>query len=539
MIKWWGKALRGGTLYDLSRYWESGDSILGAIKSGRGFNVVAVATVIASAIVLDGPLLQQASTIVSKPIVTTVNVTAPIAQEMPYGYTGGWFGDVPLSTSQRFIMNTTFAQIVNSYITRDKTPLTNAETGFEGCSGECYGTIKAAGLATNCSSVEVPWDNNSTSPNFFNSSTVFSSGFTWIPGNPYVNGSEAPSIQFDLSYVKGRAVKNIMVDGPGQSGEEDLCNGTMVMRNCSMQSATLEYPISLINGTISLLGNSSSYQVDRIQPYGIMPRDPLTAETWEDFKPMSWSTLGGIVNAAQNMFVSDAQEDLYFLRLNGSMATQYADYGPEGRDYITTQQGCAMNWRDPTDDIMNTLNEIMFRTSLVAKNYPKYILLNESTDPSKIEVSYYEAWPVTPPSGDKGIPVPQVIAMEQHSNINVFQSHYSYLAGALAVMVLGVLFVIPTFNGFWHFGRSVSLNPLEIAKAFNPDILEEIGSNASSKHLDKVAGGKEIKYGEVVGEGLSPIEYGREQETLRLRGRKLGLADPSRVRAPEFRALYD
>lgn len=218
MTKWWGKALRGGTLYDLSRYWESGDSILGAIKSGRGFNVVAVATVIASAIVIDGPLLQQASTIVSKPIVTTVNVTAPIAQEMPYGYTGGWFGETFTSTSQKFIMNTTFAQIVNSYITRDKTPLTVAQTGFTGCIGECFGTVKAAGLATTCSLEEVPWDNNSSSPNFFNSSTVFSSGFTWMPANHFVDGAEAPYIQFNLSYVKGRAIKYIMNAGPGQSG---------------------------------------------------------------------------------------------------------------------------------------------------------------------------------------------------------------------------------------------------------------------------------------------------------------------------------
>jgi hypothetical protein len=255
-----------------------------------------------------------------------------------------------------------------------------------------------------------------------------------MPGNYSGDGAEAPYIHFNLSYVKGREVKYIMIQGPGMSLQQDFCNGTMVTRNYSMRSATLDYPISLINGTISLLNNSLTYPVDRIQPYGIMPL-PLEPGTWEDFKPMSWSILGGIVNAAQNMFVSDAQEDTYFLTLNGSMASQYADYGPEGRDYITTQQGCAMNWRDPTDDIMNTLNEIMFRTSLVAKNYPKYTLLNESTDPSKTWVSYYEAWPITPPNGDKGIPVPQIIAMQQRSNVNVFQSHYSFLPGVLAGLI--------------------------------------------------------------------------------------------------------
>ena len=143
--------------------------------------------------------------------------------------------------------------------------------------------------------------------------------------------------------------------------------------------------------------------------------------------------------------------------------------------------------------------------------------------------------------GDTGIPVPQFIPMEQHSNINVFQSHYSYLAGALAVMVLGVLVVIPTFNGFWQLGRDVSLNPLEIAKAFNPEILEGTGSNASSKHLDKTVGRKKVKYGEVVDEGLGVSGYGGEQserEALTFRGRRLELADPSRVKEPDFQAVY-
>ena len=90
------------------------------------------------------------------------------------------------------------------------------------------------------------------------------------------------------------------------------------------------------------------------------------------------------MNAAQNMFVSSAKQGGsggVDLTLDGNLGSQYADYGPDGRDYITTQDPCAMNWRDPTSDIMNALNEIMFRTALVAKDYPKYTLLNYSSDP--------------------------------------------------------------------------------------------------------------------------------------------------------------
>jgi hypothetical protein len=69
------------------------------------------------------------------------------------------------------------------------------------------------------------------------------------------------------------------------------------------------------------------------------------------------------------------------------------------------------------------------------------------------------------------MPEPQVLGMQQTSNITVFKSNYAYLAAALAVMMTGFLVVIPTLHGYWEMGRQTSLNPLEIAKAFNADLL--------------------------------------------------------------------
>lgn len=132
IIAWWRKALRGGTLYGLSRYWESGDSLLKAATSGRGFNLVVLANVVASTIVLNSSLLQRASTVTTVPLTRTANVTSPIAQELPYGYTGfrTFFGVSP----PQLVMNKTFGQVFNSYITRD--PIT---APFTGCGGKCSG----------------------------------------------------------------------------------------------------------------------------------------------------------------------------------------------------------------------------------------------------------------------------------------------------------------------------------------------------------------------------------------------------------------
>lgn len=178
-------------------------------------------------------------------------------------------------------------------------------------------------------------------------------------------------------------------------------------------------------------------------------------------------------------------------------------------------------------------------------NISKYSVLNYSI--TDTWTSFYEAysvtWPVYP--NDTGIPVPQIITMQQTSTINVFQSHYSYLAAALVLMILGILVVIPTFHGFWELGRAVSLNPLEIAKAFNAEMLRGDGSNASARHLAKDFGDKEVKYGEVMNDGSNPpgIAWasgnGGDGLGLSFRKWRLELADPSCVREPRFQAMYN
>jgi hypothetical protein len=57
--------------------------------------------------------------------------------------------------------------------------------------------------------------------------------------------------------------------------------------------------------------------------------------------------------------------------------------------------------------------------------------------------------------------------MHETSNINVFHSEYRYLVGSSLLSAMFVLLVAPIFWGWWELGRSVTLNPIEIAKAFD------------------------------------------------------------------------
>ena len=251
--------------------------------------------------------------------------------------------------------------------------------------------------------------------------------------------------------------------------------------------------------------------------------------------------------AAQNMFGSQAIQNQNDIRINGSLASQYIDYGSGPANFFIEQDVCAINWADPTFDIINALNEVMFRIALVTTNMSTYAMIaanynRANNDELGFEdtgyTNYYEDAPQFDPSNGTASPKPQVLVMQPTSNITVFKSNNSYLATALTVMILGVLVVIPTFHGFWNLGREISLNPLEIAKAFNAEILCDQGSNASASILDKHAKSKEIKYGEVVDDGLRGLRLRAAESVPRFRGRRLEIADASRVKNSSYQALY-
>lgn len=168
---------------------------------------------------------------------------------------------------------------------------------------------------------------------------------------------------------------------------DPTCNGTQVAKQCTMFSATLLYPITLENGTVTIIAESAT-SVDHIQPVG------LPSEYFEGHDPdtNTFSTLGGVAFVAQNLFNPQATQFLNLIQLNGSLASQYMDdYGTGNFGCFATQDACAMNWRDPTDGILNALNEIMFRAALAASDVSKFAFMNLNYEDT---TSFYETWPV-------------------------------------------------------------------------------------------------------------------------------------------------
>jgi hypothetical protein len=145
-----------------------------------------------------------------------------------------------------------------------------------------------------------------------------------------------------------------------------------VTKQCTMYSAPLLYPVALENNIITLR-TSAPLSVEHIQHVGT----PSDYFAYYNSTGSLLGTLAGVtVAAAQNMFYSEAGQDAELIATNGLLATQYVDFGTGNFSYFATQDLCTMNWRDPTVNVVNALNEVMFRTAVTASNISRYAFMN-------------------------------------------------------------------------------------------------------------------------------------------------------------------
>jgi hypothetical protein len=270
----------------------------------------------------------------------------------------------------------------------------------------------------------------------------------------------------------------------GLTKVNDNCIGTLVINTCKMQAATVNYPVTINqinvttnnNLTVELLGDPYASPGDlSTAPYA-SPAGPLGALKWF-----------GDAYFLSNATVSyNKSSDSYSSLSYGTAAVQY--YDTNSADYVQNSR-CAFQWTDPTEDIIQAFDEVLFRASFYAG-----LDLDGET---------------------------QTFTVIQTADTLMYQSHYLYLILGSAVLLVALISVSITLYGWWELGRHVSLSPLEIAKAFGAQILAP-EAFMDTNTLVAQAGRKRVRYGEV---GVLDGD-GVERRTLRLQ--ELGLGqDPA------------
>jgi hypothetical protein len=92
--------------------------------------------------------------------------------------------------------------------------------------------------------------------------------------------------------------------------------------------------------------------------------------------------------------------------------------------------------------------------------------------------------------------------------ISVYKVGWKWWWESVAVTVTIVLFILPTFYGFWMFTRKTTLSPFETARAFNAPILNDTSPDIDTSALLKAVGKRNVHadHGPVVEADTTEVE---------------------------------
>ncbi|MDI1490039.1 MAG: hypothetical protein OHK93_001238 [Ramalina farinacea] len=445
-IAWWRRATqRNTTITDLHRWWSYGDSLWAALRSGKHVNPIAIASLLVAIGPINGPLLQRASYQGTAQTSKSTALDLRVAQQLPGSYTGLITGR---SHTPSFLTGN-FSSIVLAE--NNQVPISVPSTS---CLGKCSTTVPGAGFSLNCTSGETPYDiSNNTD---YSEHTVFETTFSW-------NGFTSDPGQINL----GLAFR----DTP-------TCKGTLKIRNCTMFSSNVEYAVELD-------GRSSHLQ--------LAPGTNMTDDIVHSRINFTEAGYGGTKYGGLAKYLKDAYNSDVSVSWNGAVGLAFQSQGTTANRYANTSDASNFDCKqpiftDPTDDLIQAVRSLMFRTANYATN------ASETSDNQ------------------------HVISQDTGSH-PVYKTNYTYLWLACLVTALGWLATMPIFVKWWHVGRHVTMSPIEIARAFQAPMLQSSDPNARVRDLLKEVGLRSVRYGAVAKSGPPGSE-------------DLGMHDPDDVLVP-------
>lgn len=452
-VSWWREALKGAQLSRLQFNLSVQHGFSALLQPSRSFNRFLLAALVAIIVsIADGPILQRASTTGLLTLATTdTNVTVFVSPEPLPGNFSAWSG----FSDQISLLTPVFGNVSKAYASHDDIMLP-----YSGCrgNGTCKATMTGPGFDTICNESSVAYDYKDLS--------------SAIPTNNNITAFQI-DFQFGDSDFTPTIPRYSMVNFTVRYKPDDACIGNFVTRWCSMRLATVEYPITISNGTAVLRPWQSSRNetIELIQPYTV------TIDGLPDVVPPLWvpgqafrglqSMLGGIVYVSRSLYESYAN-----LRLPSKESFLVNVTGQAASNYLTSdisQYGdCTMTWGDPTVDIVNTARELMFRSAIANS------LANASYSTS------------------------QDIPATSTRVITAYRTRFEYFGISVALMVLEGVVILFLLRGWRKLGRDASLDAFEISHALGAPLLQEANSNATVDDILEASGRKHIRYGEII-----------------------------------------
>ncbi|OCL05145.1 hypothetical protein AOQ84DRAFT_391062 [Glonium stellatum] len=514
-IRFWRQAMHGTTLRALHDTYESG-FFYGALSRmlQLRLNVVAIACLLVALSAARGPLFQRSSTVDDHGLYNnTGSVNISIASYPLVGY----FEKFPSNPQT----GGSFTPEISSVIKNFSADLPFTYTSM-GCGDYCMASVKGFGFKTNCSTSEQSFDllslpeDCSSCPDkacrthcVYLAQSQYNANFFSVGYNTNVAYTSSPQNQALTLTSVFKADSN--------------CKGNVQIHSCSLYQGVVEYPVILTNGTIQRQDkgqNTSQYWNNSIPideafmarywptifsvlfpPISInvsANEDMLTLGYTKCITPSigNWATAQNS-NASSCSTNSTANQQLAFNDLSTIYATPLVD---ENGFEIGTM--CNLTWKDPMQDMIDTMQSLAFHISVAMATANDSAFL-PTLNSSAVEV-YRQSWT-------------QTVPFQGYNLLILYKTNSVYVGIAVLVSMVGVFAVLPLYDGWWELGRTASLSPLELARAFSAPLLEGMDGNAGAEYVVVERGALGVRYG--------AVERYAEEKRLRIE-------EAGRVRAP-------
>lgn len=439
-VSWWYRASREkATVEELHNVWATGSSIGAALTTWKAFNYIALATVFVGTLPINGILLQNAvtSAVIEQEVNRTTNFS--IASSLPAGFSAD------LNVDGSIGLYNSLWQTAIPTIVGNKDAYYKTYDFMNSCKGVCTATVEGVGFHQEnnvCPSYTIPYNlPTDSSSNTTAESTIFSIDIIWNSSAPYTIGMN--------SLIKS---------------SRD-CTGAYIVTNCTLQMAKVKYPVQVrFNDTGEGMFTWSfgeqwptpSHFVSVYYPAEVVEVYPVVPET-------NNTIFGGIASALQSYYGSSvimrATANGTALRYSGLFAQQLpTDYYPgqldetgnplPEPDRCNTSFTSFFGYSKINDFMLATIRDTLFYSSIYQASLSQTSIQTLTQSPDVIST-------------------------------NEYQILWRYWFGSLAVTLAIILFILPTFYGFWTLARKTTLSPLETARAFHAPVLRE-----APRHLD-------------------------------------------------------
>jgi hypothetical protein len=471
-ISWWRSAVVGTSLHQLHVSHQQSNNLQGLFGKRPKLNSVAVASVATLLLMAEGPLLQRALHVVTRTRQVDIELTVPISSSpLMTGRTSFFLDGFSTSTPQLYTPS--FAQIVQQYNARQDIVLPEF-----GCQGTCVTDIVAAGWDIECST------------NASDYRLMSEIEYASYLGNQSWTGTPAEQIMFATKVTRTFVEQSKVfapagfsnTSGNNQIGFDTMykatagIRGTIMRRSCTLSEATTHYRVEIKGRTVTLLSLPQ-------MPVRTLQKTQRLMENPESLFGDLSSTFGGLWLALRSQYEVSATISFGVLETN---STNVSLYMREGN--TTSIAAYDVYWADPIDDMISMLQELTFRTTVSPKELTDFIT-GETRDPSGPDTSV-----ISPNLTATNRTVEQQAVVSMTFDETVYAVRYSWLIGAIVLIVLACLAILPTYRGWWLLGRPVSVSPLEIAKAFDAPLLRGVDANGTSKELARAIGDVRVRY---------------------------------------------